>query len=44
MASPGTLQPLQTPHSLFTDISMDFIDGLPKFQGKTDICGSEKTH
>lgn len=30
VAPPGLLQPLPTPHSLFTDISMDLILGLPK--------------
>lgn len=37
VATPGLLQPLETPQSIFTDISMDFITGLPKSQGKEVI-------
>jgi len=37
VASPGLLQPLPVPFALFIDISMDFIDGLPKLEGKEVI-------
>lgn len=37
IASPGLLQPLPVPTHIFTDITMDFISGLPKSQGKEVI-------
>ena len=37
VASPRLLQPLAIPEEVWTDISMDFIDGLPPSQGKTTI-------
>lgn len=37
MASPGLLQPLPILEKLWTDISMDFIEGLPNSNGKSVI-------
>ncbi|KAD5318298.1 hypothetical protein E3N88_18244 [Mikania micrantha] len=37
VASPGLLEPLPVPRSLFTDITMDFITGLPMSQSKDTI-------
>ncbi|KAK8916726.1 hypothetical protein KSP39_PZI022713 [Platanthera zijinensis] len=33
----GLLTPLEIPHQIWDTVSMDFIDGLPKSQGKTVI-------
>ncbi|KAJ0494369.1 putative nucleotidyltransferase, Ribonuclease H [Helianthus annuus] len=36
-AQPGLLQPLATPSYIFSDISMDFVGGLPNSDGKDTI-------
>ncbi|KAF2314533.1 hypothetical protein GH714_027391 [Hevea brasiliensis] len=37
IATPGLLQPLPEPKSLYTNLTMDFIEGLPKVHGKSVI-------
>lgn len=37
LASSGILQPLPSLKGLFTDITMDFIEGLPNSKGKPVI-------
>ncbi|KAG6536522.1 hypothetical protein ZIOFF_001580 [Zingiber officinale] len=49
LKSAGLLQPLSIPHQVWSNISMDFIDGLPPSQGKTVLfvvvdCFSKYAH
>jgi len=37
MAAPGLLQPLALPVQTWISISMDFVEGLPKSEGKNCI-------
>ena len=37
MAPSGLLEPLELPSKVWADISMDFIDGLPRLNGYTVI-------
>lgn len=37
MAPAGLLQPLELPSSVWSEITMDFIDGLPRSEGYTVI-------
>ncbi|PKA48408.1 hypothetical protein AXF42_Ash021618 [Apostasia shenzhenica] len=37
VATPGLLQPLPIPDKVWTHVSLDFIDGLPKSSGKDTI-------
>ncbi|KAJ0442289.1 putative nucleotidyltransferase, Ribonuclease H [Helianthus annuus] len=37
VASPGMMQPLPIPQMIFSDISVDFIGGLPRVKGKDTV-------
>lgn len=37
MAPSGLLQPLELPSTVWSELTMDFIDGLPKSEGNTII-------
>ena len=37
VAHPGLVQPLAIPDQAWTNISMDFIEGLPRLEGKDCI-------
>lgn len=37
VASPGLLKPLSIPQKVWSDITMDFRDKLPKLEGKDTI-------
>ena len=37
--TPGLLEPLSIPSQRWTKVSMDFITGLPNFEGKSVIMG-----
>ena len=37
MASPRLLKPLLVPKSIFSDVNMDFMEGLPKSGGRNVI-------
>jgi len=37
LAPAGLLQPISVPENMWTNIAMDFIEGLPKAKGKDTI-------